>query len=290
MPDYSALIEQRFDVSQKFGDEYVIPCPNPDHEDDHPSCWVNVKKGLWVCYSCGAGGSVEDLGLKMVRDVTVEELEAAIESLGVVERKRAMPEAWLDQYTEHPRSLEYWAGQRGLSEQLCRRFRLGYDAASKTAVYPVRDLRGEVLGVVQRRLDGRKPKYKYPRGVQIHDLLFGYAEALEEGLSTFALVEGAMDALALCDAGIPALAQFGGRLSSVQAGIIKRLQPHEVVLMFDQDDAGREATRVAIEYLEGHTLLYTTSWREDAKDVADLSVEERKRAWEDRKLTWELDT
>jgi hypothetical protein len=37
-----------------------VSCPMPDHEDVHPSCRVTGMR--WRCWSCGAGGSIIDLG------------------------------------------------------------------------------------------------------------------------------------------------------------------------------------------------------------------------------------
>jgi hypothetical protein len=37
-----------------------VSCPMPDHEDVHPSCRVTDTR--WRCWSCGAGGSIIDLG------------------------------------------------------------------------------------------------------------------------------------------------------------------------------------------------------------------------------------
>ncbi|MBO4801381.1 MAG: toprim domain-containing protein [Bacteroidaceae bacterium] len=41
-------------------------CPNPQHEDCHPSCKVNVKKNRFKCFSCGCGGNNIDL-VRLVR-------------------------------------------------------------------------------------------------------------------------------------------------------------------------------------------------------------------------------
>jgi hypothetical protein len=37
-----------------------VSCPVPGHEDRHPSCQVSSTK--WRCWSCGAGGTIIDLG------------------------------------------------------------------------------------------------------------------------------------------------------------------------------------------------------------------------------------
>ena len=39
------------------GDEVAFHCPNPDHEDRHPSCLINPKKNLFFCGPCGVGGN-----------------------------------------------------------------------------------------------------------------------------------------------------------------------------------------------------------------------------------------
>jgi len=38
----------------------MVPCPAPDHEDRRPSC--HVADRLFHCFSCGAAGSLYDLG------------------------------------------------------------------------------------------------------------------------------------------------------------------------------------------------------------------------------------
>jgi hypothetical protein len=37
-----------------------VSCPTPQHEDRHPSC--TVAETHWRCWSCGAGGTMIDLG------------------------------------------------------------------------------------------------------------------------------------------------------------------------------------------------------------------------------------
>jgi hypothetical protein len=40
----------------------LVRCPNPGHEDRHPSCKVYANPGEgWHCFSCGAGGNAPDL-------------------------------------------------------------------------------------------------------------------------------------------------------------------------------------------------------------------------------------
>ena len=40
-------------------DEVRVHCPF--HQDEHPSCDVNLAKDAWICRSCGMGGGVTTL-------------------------------------------------------------------------------------------------------------------------------------------------------------------------------------------------------------------------------------
>lgn len=279
MPSLAELIRQRFEVHQEFGAELVIPCPSPDHSDTHPSCWVNSDKGVWICYSCGAGGAVSQILGTDVPDVapTLNEIDRALAELETHVEVKIYPERWLDRFTVHPEAREYWGGQRGLSDETIDQFRLGYDPESRSATYPVRDLAGRVLGVVRRRLSERGPKYLYPSGIAMHDFMFGHAQVVEDGYREPCLVEGATDALAMWDAGVPALAQYGGRLSDHQIGVLRRLSPLSLTLLYDNDHVGKSSTEYAVDNID-FTLVRIGQWDPfpGIKDVADLDVSQRR--------------
>ena len=65
------------------------------------------------------------------------------------------------------------------------------------------------------------------------------------------LVEGERDAIKLLQEGITALSNHGAKLTLEQRDIILSLNPKEVYLAFDGDDAGREATKKSMTMLEG---------------------------------------
>ncbi|MBI2448458.1 toprim domain-containing protein [Candidatus Microgenomates bacterium] len=39
-----------------------ITCPNPSHQDRHPSCYLHLDTGSFKCFSCGVSGRVEGRG------------------------------------------------------------------------------------------------------------------------------------------------------------------------------------------------------------------------------------
>ena len=267
-------------VREQPGDEWQCFCFSPEHDNRNtPSASVNVRKGLWVCYSCGRGGSVVSLlsGVQ-IADPSVSEylsdVEADLRRLeqSAHQQQTRLPEAYLRLYTSnvHPAWVE-----RGFSQQAIDYFSLGYDYETDCLTYPLRDLDGSLLGVVRRRLDGGRPKYLYPKGFDVHDLLFRYHEAPHG--DTLILVEGALDSIALYDAGLFALAIYGGHLSEVQLHLLARRNPKLVILAFDNDEAGEDlVTDVMTTDLPLVTEIKTVDWTGvSAKDVAELSVEER---------------
>ena len=39
------------------GKSLKVKCFNPSHNDKNPSCYIDLNKGLWHCFSCGASGN-----------------------------------------------------------------------------------------------------------------------------------------------------------------------------------------------------------------------------------------
>ena len=71
----------------------------------------------------------------------------------------------------------------------------------------------------------------------------GYSStSLDTGrIRSGALVEGALDAVALSMVGVHGLAIYGSRLTAYQVKLIDRLDPAYVYTAYDQDDAGWKA-------------------------------------------------
>lgn len=234
------------------------------HGDTTASASVNVVKGLWVCYACGAHGKVDDVAIQYSDKNLIEDIAYLL-----AERKGTYSESWLDQFDAvvHP----YWLSR--FSEEACRHFRLGYDHDRKQPCYPLRDASGTVLGLVYRNLDPIGPKYRYPTGVKIRELLFNYTPEQRDAVI---LVEGAMDAVACWEAGFSAFAIFGSSLSQSQIKLIERVCPRLVLLAFDADRAGEVAALTAANDLgERGIASKRVSW-EDYKDLAEMPLNIRR--------------
>jgi DNA primase len=121
-----------------------------------------------------------------------------------------------------------------------------YDHFRGRIIFPIFDLNHQVIGFGGRVLDDSLPKYintpetpLYHKGYSLYGLDSAFRNIREEGLAI--IVEGYMDMLALRQHGISnVVATLGTAFTSNQ---IRRLKGYTrvVVVLFDPDDAGREA-------------------------------------------------
>jgi DNA primase len=279
-------ISSQYKVSRWIGDEAIVSCPHPDHTDRNPSAAINVKKRLWTCYSCGRGGTLDSLLGSTISDPDVEELLVEISSqlAGFDSVQHGYPESWLDQFdfnSPHP----YWLG-RGLSTWVVKEFRLGYDFETDAATYPLRGPSGTVLGVVRRTIgDKPGPKYRYPDHAPVSKTLFGYYK-VRAGVGGIAVTEGALDALALWDIDVPAVAQMGATLSDDQVALLRKLNPTSITFAYDQDPAGSRALARAVGHKDLRFCpLRVMEWdRAQGKDPLELSHFDRQSAYATARL------
>lgn len=266
---FTEAIEAKFDVHHTEGDEVVCRCPW--HEDTgRPNLYVNSESGLYICFACGAKGKLD--GKDVAPDHRLHRLKQRLRKREDEQVAKVYPEEWLNQFLPH----DYWTDVRHFSQQTVDRFRLGYDPRTDRLTIPIRSANSQVLGVIYRRLDNVKPKYLHPTGFQTGRNLFG--AHLLGNQRKVALVEGPLDAVACWDAGVPAVAAYGARLTDGQAALVRKLGITSLVVMTDKDIPGREAVTQVKGALKGVSVLvgeYEPHWA--GKDPGELSRTQRKQ-------------
>lgn len=190
--------------------------------------------------------------------------------------------------SEGTRGLSYLRG-RALSEATVKHFGLGYSPPSRYALvdhlrskgfkdtelvsanlafmsknghaidrfadrvmFPIIDVRGNVIAFGGRIMSDEKPKYLNTSDTPVFKKssnLFALNFAKNVGEGMLILCEGYMDVIALHQAGFQnAVATLGTSLTTEQANIIKRYAD-EVAICYDADEAGQKATVRAIGIL-----------------------------------------
>ena len=144
-----------------------------------------------------------------------------------------------------------------------------YDRFRNRLMFPIIDVRGNIIGFGGRVMDDSTPKYlNSPETVIFNKRknLFALNLARKSKLGYLILVEGYMDAIALHQYGFDcAVASLGTSLTEEHAILISRYV-EQVVLIYDGDEAGQRATKRAIPILEKAGILVKVLQMKDAKD------------------------
>ena len=209
---------------------------------------------------------------------------------------------WLPEYTP----MQQYFARRGLTRKTMNRFGLGYAPDSfhatmdammkkgytkeelldaglavkneKGAIYdkfrgrvmfPIIDVRGQVIAFGGRVMDDSKPKYLNSPDTRIFHKgrnLFALNLAKKTQSDYFILAEGYMDVIALHQAGFDsAVASLGTALTEEQARMIAR-HTKKIIISYDADGAGQAAAQRAIDILKRADLQVNVLRIPGAKD------------------------
>ena len=146
-----------------------------------------------------------------------------------------------------------------------------FDRFRDRLMFPIIDVRGNVIGFGGRTLKNDKDTAKYlnsPETIIFNKRknLFGMNLAKKTKQGSLILVEGNIDVVALHQYGFDnAVASLGTSLTEEQAALMSKYV-EQIVLIYDGDNAGQNATKRAIPILEKAGLQVKVLQLRDAKD------------------------
>jgi len=227
---------------------------------------------------------------------------------GVLE---AVAEFYHAKLKENRHVLEYLKS-RGIESSVIKRFQLGYSSSSEELVkllkelgelesyertgniskineskykdlfynrliIPIRDHKGRVVGFGGRILKGEGPKYVNSPESDVfkkRELLYGLYEGINylRDLKSAILVEGYFDVIALHQEGFRnAVATLGTSLGKEHALLLSKFVDR-VYLLFDGDEAGRKAMRLAVPHLLSADLEVYPVFLPEGTDPHDFII------------------
>lgn len=159
-----------------------------------------------------------------------------------------------------------------------------YDRFRNRVMFPVFDLRGNVIGFGGRVLGEAKPKYLnspetliFQKGTNLYGLNFALKSKIEDRY--FIIVEGYMDLISLHQYGITnVVASLGTALTTNQARLLKRYAD-KIIFSYDSDVAGQNATVRGLEILKDAGLNVKVLAIPKGKDPDDFIRENGKEAF-----------
>jgi DNA primase len=282
-------------LRQGSGGNVSMKCPfHKEGNEKTPSFGVHLDLGVFHCFSCHVAGPIGyllrllglpreqiDMELKAIqpeldanRERMLFEKKHFFASNDPFKAKVALPEALLGVYDWCPTSLL----EQGFQMELLRDYEVGFDRAQQRVTYPLRDMYGNLAGIVGgRTLPHQQPKYKVYEGghrdekthqwlagdfgpwfdeqfygfrCENHDFIWNFhrvfpalMEATSDQDASVILVEGFKACLWVVQCGFRnTVALMGSFISEAQQRMLHRVGGM-VYLFFDNDRAGREATK-----------------------------------------------
>lgn len=144
-----------------------------------------------------------------------------------------------------------------------------FDMFRKRVMFPIVDLRGNIIGFGGRVLDDSQPKYLNTGKTPVFDKgsnLFSMNFAKNSSAKRLILCEGYMDVIAVNQAGFDnVVATLGTAITPDQARLISHYAD-EVIVAYDSDGAGQRATQKAINHFADVGLRTKIIHMEGAKD------------------------
>ena len=160
-----------------------------------------------------------------------------------------------------------------------------YDRYRGRVMFPIFDLRGNVVAFGGRILTDEKPKYINTSDTPVYHKssgLFAMNFAKDSGSRQLILAEGYMDVISLHQAGFTnAVAPLGTAFTPNQAMLLKRYT-NEVILSFDSDGAGIKAALRALPILRQNGLRGRVLSMKPYKDPDELIKAEGAESYQKR--------
>ena len=158
-----------------------------------------------------------------------------------------------------------------------------YDNFRNRVMFPIIDVKGNVIAFGGRVMDDSKPKYLNTSDTLVYKKsmgVFALNLAKKSGKDSLILCEGYMDVIALHQAGFTnAVAGLGTALTSEQAHLLSRYAS-EILISYDADEAGQKAAARALTIFKNTTakikILRLSGGKDPDEIIKNYGVEKMK--------------
>jgi len=261
---------------QKTNINQIIACC-PLHEDENPSFSMNLETGLFTCFGCDQHGNLRTF-ISQIFHLNSKETQkfllhhSGLENVNIQSLKfknniekilqlKEPKEDFIFPIIQEKTIKRMYQGvdphqyllKRGFSQSTIDYFQCGYTKDYFGSGYnnqeritiPGHDEYGNICGFIGRTPIDATPKYLYTPGYPKSHTMFNLHRAKE--FDSLILVEGSLDVMMLHELDKPnACAILGASLSHEQLQLCLKYTD-TLYLMFDNDKAGRNANKIALE-------------------------------------------
>ena len=267
---------------KRVGEKEISACC-PVHEkhtgkaDNSPSWSMNARSGLWICYSCGAKGTLSTLVSELTGEpdsiiaVHTFLIETGLERLTSEPVEEVKPEVDWKVFSAFSAPSDAWLFTRGIDRASARKYGIRFDEKKQAWILPIVSPLGELLGWQEKEPSKVR---NYPIGVKKSETLFGI-DKLDNKVAV--IVESPLDVARLDTVanGISGLATFGAAVSRTQMRILSE-HADSLIIAMDNDIAGIESAKRLSERLPSfrYGVKYLHYAHTNAKDIGDMTQDE----------------
>ena len=275
------------------------------HGGNNPTSFViNTDSGLWYCHSGCGGGDIFTL-VERMEDITFKEsveflskfFDIDVSGLNISQNKNKL-EKELKNFVgiikrSHTSPLETFKfvadtvgmkSYRNFTKDTLDAFNVVYAKSIELfnkngELYTALDriliaiiFEGLQIGISLRKTKSADfPKWSHqPRGLKVNEMLYNYDRVIGENV--LIVTEGMFDVWAYHEIGLPAVCTFGANISHQQYVLLLQTGA-DIVMSYDEDKAGREGTRKALELFKNKANIYKVQFNE-GDDPASITREE----------------
>ncbi len=217
-------------LTRKGGRELIFPCPKCKRTKFE----INIDKNVFHCFRCGTSGRVWSTGKNYYT-----EFQAKVEKSIEVFHVNYVPFQHIG--LPLPVEVSEFLHEKNLLFTDAVRMGMGTSLAPtlrNRVIIPILE-NGKMVAAVGRALHKEtKPKELF-LGEAKGNVLYNI-DTLNEYWKKVVIVEGIFDAEAVLRAGYAAVAVLGSNITDVQIGKLLAKRPGEILIMMDNDEAGRE--------------------------------------------------
>ena len=269
------------DVLRVSGNEITGRCPVHErvtgHVDHSPSWSINSSTGLWLCFSCGARGTLSMLlsELSGEEGVSAQQflINAGMQRLTNTSIATYQTPQKLDTeaFFNFDRVADSHCFAKHLDPDLVYRYGVRWNPSNKSWCIPIISNMGNLMGWQEKRPGWVR---NFPVGIEKSKTLFGVERFRSK---TSVLVESPLDVVrfAMVFSKPQAVASFGAQVSKSQMDLLLHMSD-TIVIAMDNDEAGIESSKRLYKHL-GTPRKGIKWWNystTSAKDIGDMTDDE----------------